>query len=99
MTPSPLRRYRFHTHAQWNACLFARADRAGDGLRPFAPYGPATLLATNGGHAPVITVAGEILWRNDAGALYRVTPCDADPVAQPSPYALGHASRIVATWM
>jgi phage tail-like protein len=97
MTPTPLRRYHFHTKAQWDACLFALADRTTDGLRPFAPYGPATLVPTAAGHAPVITPAGEILWRNDAGALYRITPCDSDPVSQPSPYALGHASRIVAT--
>ena len=83
MTPAPLRRYRFHTRAQFDACLFSLADRTGDGLRPFAPYGPATLIPTKGGHAPVITPAGEILWRNDAGALYRVSPCDGDPESQP----------------
>ncbi|MDQ6891911.1 MAG: phage tail protein [Acidobacteriota bacterium] len=97
MTPAPLRQYRFHTRTQVDACLFSLADRTGDGLRPFAPWGPATLVPTKGGHAPVVTPAGEILWRNDAGALYRVSPRDPDPESQPSPYGLGHASRIVAT--
>jgi phage tail-like protein len=97
VTPTALRRYRFYTKAQWDACLFASADRTVDGVRPFAPYGPAALVSTNGGHAPVATPAGEILWRDDAGALYRVSPCDSNPVSQRSPYGLGHASRIVAT--
>jgi phage tail-like protein len=97
MTPTPQRRYRFQTRAQWDACLFASADRTADGVRPFAPYGPAALVPTDGGHAPVITPAGEILWRNDAGALYRVSPCDSNPVSQRSPHGLGHAPRIVAT--
>jgi phage tail-like protein len=97
VTAAPLRRYRFHTKAQWDACLFATTDRTADGLRPFAPYGSATLVPTNGGDVPVVTPAGEILWRNEARALYRVTPCDSDPISQRSPYGLGHAARIVST--
>jgi len=85
--------YRFATAAQWSVCLFDGADRAAAGLRPYAPYSPLyTLYASRGGHAPVVTSGGEVLWRDDAHELHRL---DGDPVA--TPFAIGHAARLVAT--
>lgn len=105
MSAEPLRRYRFATEAQWNACLLVQADRvslpAGVALHPFAAYERDPLLyASPGAHAPVVTRVGEVLWRDDAGCLHRVSPCDDDAdrsVTCPAPPAIARATRIVAT--
>jgi len=94
--------YRFRTAAQWNACSFDGAEREGRGaaagLRPYAPYSRAyELFETDGAHAPVITRAGEILWRDDDHVLHRLPACADAPETSAAPFALGHASRIVAT--
>ena len=93
--------YRFSTAAQFDACLFERADRGSSGaagLRPFTPYAHAPSRSeTRGGHAPAVTPAGEILWRDDAGALHRLTACAELPEAVPAPEALARASRMIAT--
>lgn len=95
--------YRFSTAAHFDACLFDRADRGGSraaakGLRPFAPFGrTATLYATPGGHAPAITRAGELLWRDDDGVLHRLPACAERPEAVSAPSAIARATRIVAT--
>jgi phage tail-like protein len=101
MTADPLRSYRFSTAAQWNACLFDRADRdspgRGDGLRPFAPFAlPPTRFGTAGAQAPVVTRTGEILWRDDAGTLYRLPACADASEASAAPFAIAHASRMIA---
>lgn len=102
MTSDALRRYRFSTPAQFNVCLFDRADRdspgAPAGLRPFAPFTrPATRFDTDGAHAPAITRGGEILWRDDLGALQRLTAGADAPESFSAPPALARAARIVAT--
>src|SRR6185295_7151632 len=95
--------YRFSTAAHFDACLFDRADRAGSrgaakGLRPFAPFGrTATLYATPGGHAPAITRAGELLWRDGDGVLHRLPASAERPESVSVPPAIGNATRIVAT--
>lgn len=102
MNTGKLRRYRFATEAQWAACQFTQTDR--DALRkrgvvrPFAPYERlAALTPSLGAHAPVVTRAGEILWRDDNGALQRLTGCDDTPESHPAPFAIARAARIVAT--
>jgi phage tail-like protein len=101
MSADKLLSYRFATEAQWNACLFVQADRdsrrVGGGVRPFAPYArPATLYESRGAHAPVVTRTGEILWRDDGGALLRLSPCDDTPETFAAPVAIACASRVVA---
>ena len=97
MTADPLRSYRFSTAAQWNACLFDRADSSA-GLRPFAPFAlPPLRFATPGAHAPVITRTGEILWRDDAGTLYRLPACAEAPESSAAPFAIAQATRMIAT--
>ena len=92
MTADPLRSYRFSTPAQWNTCLFDRADRDAPGVRPFAPYAqPAMRLASGGAHAPAVTRAGEIVWRDDRRPLYRLLAGDDAPEA--SPRAVGDRAR------
>ena len=102
MSANALRGYRFATAAQFDACLFDRADRGGlraaDGLRSFAPFArTATLFETNGGHAPAITRTGELLWRDDDGALWRLPACADAPESFPAPPPIGRATRIIAT--
>ena len=102
MTAPARRAYRFNTPAQWGACLFDRVDRevfAADGdIRPIAPYGEtARRYPSQGAHAPVVTRAGEVLWRDDAGCLHRLTECCETPEVRAAPYALARASRIVST--
>jgi phage tail-like protein len=102
MSADKLRSYRFKTEAQWNACLFVQADRdlrrASEGVRPFAPYArPATLYESRGAYAPVVTRAGEILWRDDGGVLRRLSPCDDAPETRAAPVPIARALRIVAT--
>jgi phage tail-like protein len=97
MTADPLRSYRFSTAAQWNSCLFDQADQDSPGLRPFAPFAqPPTPFESAGAHAPVVTRTGEILWRDDAGKLYRLTACADAPEASAAPFAIAHASRLIA---
>jgi phage tail-like protein len=101
MTADKLRGYRFSTQAQWDSCLLAQVarDSGTAALRPFAPYGqPAKWYPTPGAYAPVVTRAGEILWRNSEGALYRLSPGDDDqPEMLPEQTGIGRASRVIAT--
>jgi phage tail-like protein len=100
---NPVRRsYLFATPAQWDTCLFDRIDReafeAKGNLGPIAPYEQtAELHESSGAHAPAVTRAGEIFWRDDAGCVHRLTACSDEPDVGPAPYAIAHASRIVAT--
>ncbi len=101
MSADSLRRYRFATEAQWNACLMAQANRealrANGGLLPFAPYArPGTLFESPGAHAPVVTQAGEILWRDDNGCVHRLTACHELPETHAAPGAIARATRIVS---
>jgi len=93
--------YRFKTEAQWEACVFAGADRrtaeARAGLRPFAPYGlPSTLFASLGAYAPAITELAELLWCDRQGRLQRLPYGAPVPLAYPAPAAIGSATRMVA---
>jgi phage tail-like protein len=93
--------YRFTTEAQWQACLFAGADRttvqSRRGLRPFAPYAvPPALFETLGAYAPVLTDLGEALWRDDAGRLQRLPYGEEAPQGSAAPSGIGSASRMVA---
>ena len=102
MSADLLRRYRFATEAQWNACLQVQTDRnvlrAARGVQPFAPFArTATLYSSPGAHAPVVTSAGEFLWADDRGALHRLPVCGDDPETFPAPHAIGSATRIVGS--
>ncbi|HBB95853.1 MAG TPA: hypothetical protein DC054_10720 [Blastocatellia bacterium] len=102
MKTDQLKSYRFATEAQWNSCLFVQTDREslrkGEGVRPFAPYArPATLYRSPGAYAPAITPAGEILWRDDDGAIYGLTSCDYAPEKSCAPGLLAQAKRIAST--
>lgn len=102
MKTNQLKSYRFATEAQWNSCLFVQTDREslrkGEGVRPFAPYArPATLYRSPGGHAPAITSAGEIVWRDDDGAIHGLTLGDYSPEQSRAPGLLAQAKRIVPT--
>jgi phage tail-like protein len=102
MTAEKQRSYRFATEAQWGTCLTARADaetmRSAGALRPLTPYAhPGLLHESRGAHAPVVTLAGEILWVDDQRALHRMLDGDDEPVAAAAPLALTAAKRIVAT--
>jgi phage tail-like protein len=98
MNANALRSYRFSTAAQWSVCLFDRAGNGRAGLRPVAPFVPtATLYGTRGGHAPAVTRSGEVLWRDDAGTLYRLDPCAAGPEASSAPLPIARAARMIAT--
>jgi phage tail-like protein len=101
MTTDKLRSYHFSTEAHWEACLVVGADRdprrPSGQLRPLAPYArPATLHPSPGAHAPVVTRGGEILWRDDAGLLYRLSGDDDTPLVSPAQSGLRHARRVVA---
>ena len=102
MKADRLKSYRFATEAQWDSCLFVQTDREslrkGEGIRPFAPYArPGTLYRSPGAHAPAITPAGEILWRDDHRAIHSLTLCDYAPEKSSAPGLLAQAKRIVAT--
>ncbi len=96
------RAYRFSTPAQWSACLFDRVDRAafdaGQGIAPLAPYEQdGRLYPTRGAHAPAATRTGAVLWRDDAGRLYRLAPCEDEPAADAAPPPIARAARLVPT--
>lgn len=102
MNTQKLKQYRFSTDEQWNACLFVREDRdlrrKGGGIRPFPPCArPGTLYESSGAHAPAVTRAGEILWRDDNGAVHRLSGCVYAPMTCVAPFAIACASRIVTT--
>jgi phage tail-like protein len=102
MNADKLKSYRFATEAQWNTCLFVEADRdarrTGGGIRPFAPYeSTATRYESRGAHAPAVTHAGDIIWRDDCGELHRLSTCDYTPQTHHAPLTIAHAKRIVAT--
>lgn len=101
-----LRGYRFRTGAQWDLCLSASLERTEvDGqlqLGPMAAYAhdAAQHFASNGGHAPTPTRAGETLWRDDEGLLHRLesmAPLEALLPAVRAPHAIARAHRLVAT--
>lgn len=102
MSAESVKSYRFATDAQWAACLFDRVDReprrSGEGVRPLAPYArPGTPYESGGGRAPVVTRAGEILWHDDQGTLYRLSAPEDRPDTCPAPAAIARAERILAT--
>lgn len=101
MNAEKLKRYRFSTEAQWNTCLFAEADRdvkRTGGIRPFAPYEhTATRYESDGAYAPAMTNARDIIWRDECGALHRLSTCDEEPETLPAPLAIAKAKRIVTT--
>jgi phage tail-like protein len=93
--------YRFATAAQWNSCLFEQADldAATIGLRPFAPFSTSPQrFPSAGAHASAVTRAGDVVWRDDAGALHRLAACADVDEASPAPLPIARAERIVATW-
>lgn len=94
--------YRFSSAAQWNACLFVEADpdrlRKSEGFRPFAPYTrPGTLRRSSGAHAPAVTRAREILWRDDRCAIHRLAGCGHEPETSAAPASIAAATRIAPT--
>jgi hypothetical protein len=96
------RGYRFRTPAQWSACLFDRVDQISSGvlgtLEPIAPFErSAHLYRTQGAYAPAATRAGEMLWRDAAGCLHRITACEDEPLVGPAPHAIAQALRLVPT--
>ncbi|MDX6443392.1 MAG: hypothetical protein QOH71_466 [Blastocatellia bacterium] len=102
MKADQLKSYRFATEEQWNSCLFVQTDREsllkGEAVRPFAPYGrSATLYRSPGAYAPAVTSAGEILWRDDDGAIHSLKLCDYAPEKSCAPGLLAQAKRIVST--
>jgi phage tail-like protein len=102
MSADVLRRYRFATEAQWNACLQVQADRnvlrAGRGVQPVTPFArTATRYSSPGAHAPVVTYAGEVLWTDDHGVLHRLPVCGDDPETFPAPHAFASATRVVGS--
>jgi phage tail-like protein len=98
MNADKLKRYRFSTEAQWNTCLFTEADRSRDGIRPFAPYEhTATRYESDGAYAPATTNARDLIWRDECGALHRLSTCDEEPETYPAPLAIAKAKRIVTT--
>ena len=101
MPADNLHSYRFATDAQWNACLFAQADRdpgrTSEGIAPFAPYErQARLFESRGAQAPVVTHAGEILWIDNDRLMHRLSRCNDDDETNPVPNAIGYATRIVS---
>jgi hypothetical protein len=101
MVADNLHSYSFATEAQWNACLFAQSDRdpsrTSEGIGPFMPYArPARLYESKGGHAPVVTRGGEILWIDDDRLMHRLTPCNDDDETNAVPNAIAYATRIVS---
>lgn len=95
--------YRFSSAEHWQACLLVGADRTGqDGaaaIRPFRAFSPEPerAFATPGALAPAGTFAGEILWRDRPGTLYRLSRDEETPRTMPAPRAVALASRIVAS--
>jgi phage tail-like protein len=102
MNADKLKRYRFATEAQWNTCLFVEADRdfrrTGGGIRPFPPFErAATRFESEGAHAPAMTHAHDVIWRDDRGLLHRLSTCDDTPETHAAPLTIAHGTRIVAT--
>lgn len=94
--------YTFASAAQWEACLFAGADResrlARAGVRPQAPYqSVARTLVSDGAIAPALTPAGELLWRDGNGRLLRALPRDTAADQRNAPLALAYSMRTVVT--
>lgn len=90
--------FRFATDAQWRTCLFLQAERdaPGAGLRPLAPYArPATRHGPPAAYAPAANRFGEVMWRDDAGRLYRMARRDDEPESFAAPRAIARARRIV----
>ncbi|BAB52832.1 phage tail protein [Mesorhizobium japonicum] len=92
--------YRFATEAQWQCCLFVGVDRTTApriGLRPYSPYQPSILFSSPGAHAPAITHAGEVVWRDNEGRLQRLAYGDSRPREVAAPAEIAHAGRLVPT--
>ncbi|MDR5761447.1 phage tail protein [Caballeronia sp. LZ035] len=97
MSQPALDGYRFATAAQFGACIGTGADISAAGLQPFAPYpGAAVRLSSAGGHAPAVTRAGDLLWRDDTGRLYRLAYADATSSEVTAPVEIAQAARLVA---
>ncbi|BBU33472.1 hypothetical protein BTHE68_72060 (plasmid) [Burkholderia sp. THE68] len=89
--------YRFATPAQFRACIETGADMSDAGLQPLAPYGSVAVRRTSaGGHAPAVTRAGDLLWRDDAGRLHRLAYADTTPTETAAPVEIARAERLVA---
>jgi phage tail-like protein len=102
MKAAKVKSYRFATQAQWDSCLFVQVDRETlrkqNQVRPFAPYDrPGVLFGSHGGYAPAITRWGEIFWRDEVGAIHRLTSCDYAPEEFQASRSLERAQRLVPT--
>jgi phage tail-like protein len=92
----PPREYRFATSGQWQLGLFHLATPS-PGLEPLHPYArKPNQFPSAGGFAPTVLLTGEVLWRDNTGALHFLSPHDdsGDPFVAPSPVA--HSSRLIA---
>ncbi|HEX6285708.1 MAG TPA: phage tail protein [Pyrinomonadaceae bacterium] len=103
MNANKLKSYRFATEAQWNTCLFVEADRdarrTGGSIQPFAPYDPTPIrYESRGAFAPAMTQTRDIIWRDESGALHRLSTCYEAPETDPAPLAIARAKRIVTTF-
>ena len=103
MNANKLKSYRFATEAQWDTCLFVEADRdarrTGGSIQPFAPYAiTPTRYESAGAFAPAMTNTRDIIWRDEAGNLHRLSTCFEAPETYPAPLAISRATRIVTTF-
>ena len=103
MNANKLKSYRFATEAQWNKCLFVEADRdarrTGGTIQPFAPYEPTPeRFESQGAFAPAMTNTRDIIWRDEAGRLHRISTCYETPQTHRAPRATALAKRIVTTF-
>jgi phage tail-like protein len=94
--------YRFASASQWAACLLVGADRTGSRdaptIRPFAAFRTsATPHYAGEAYAPACTYAGELLWRDAADTLFRVSANETKPETTAAPWAVTNPSRIVAS--
>ncbi len=92
----PPREYRFATAAQWQLGLFQRAT-PGAGIECLRPYGrKMDRFQSAGGFAPTVLLTGEILWRDNTGAVHVLSPHDDSGDAFPASGALAHSTRLIA---
>jgi len=102
MSGDKQQRYRFHTPAQWSACLFSQTDAdflaSGKGVRPLPPFGTApTLFPASNAFAPAITCEGETVFVDHERSLVRLAPDSDQLMAEAAPAGLAKAGRIVTT--
>jgi phage tail-like protein len=101
MSALDVRGFHFANARQWQACRFIQVDMAAardSRIRPLAPFArPGALQGSAGAHAPVVTGAGDVLWRDDLGYIHRDSACDNAPAIQTPPPPIVRARRIVAS--